>query len=73
MSDINVILAERKGTGAIRLCGCNSIHMSIGPITINLAPEAFAQTALLVRQAMESLSIIVASDEPENSQSQRPN
>jgi len=28
-------------------------------------PEAFAQTAILIRQAMESLSVIVASGEME--------
>ena len=51
----------------------SSIHMSIRPVTINLAPEACAQTALLVQDTMESLSIIVVAEEPENDQSQRPN
>lgn len=60
MSDINVVLAERTGTGAVRLCGCDCVHVSIGPVTINMAPEMFAQAALLIKQAMETLSVIVA-------------
>ncbi len=73
MSDINVILAERSGTGAIRLCGCNCVHLSIGPVTINMAPEMFAQAALLVKDAMESLSVIVAAGEIDQPQSVMPN
>ncbi len=70
MNDINVILAERTGTGAIRLCGCNCIHMSIGPVTINMAPEMFAQAVMLMKQAMESLSVIVAAGELDQEQLQ---
>jgi hypothetical protein len=73
MNDINVILAERNGTGAIRLCGCNCIHLSIGPVTINMAPEMFAQAALLVKQAMESLTVIVEAGNMEELQPARPN
>ncbi len=63
MSDVNVVLAERGGFGAVRLCGCKSIHLSVGPVTLNMEPEAFAQAAILIRQAMESLAVIVASGE----------
>ena len=73
MSDINVILAERSGTGAVRLCGCNCIHLSIGPVTINMAPEKFAQAASLVRQAMESLSDMVAAGDLDGEQLPSPN
>jgi hypothetical protein len=73
MSDINVILAERTGTGAVRLCGCNCVHLSIGPVTINMAPELFAQAALLVKQATESLSVIVGEGDLKQGQSAKPN
>jgi hypothetical protein len=63
MNDINVVLAERGNFGAVRLCGCKSVHLSVGPVTLNMDPEAFAQTAILIRQAMESLAVIVASGE----------
>ena len=63
MSDINVVLAERSGLGTVRLCECRSIHLSVGPVTINMAVEAFAQTATLIKQAMETLAVIVAAGE----------
>jgi hypothetical protein len=68
MSDINAILAEQTGTGTVRLCSCNSIHLSIGPVTINMTPEMFAEAAILVRQAMESLAVIVAAGDLEGEQ-----
>ncbi len=73
MSDINVILAERNGTGAVRLCGCDCIHLSIGPVTLNMAPEMFAEAALLVKQAMESLSVIVAAGDVDQAHEAKPN
>lgn len=62
MNDIDVILAERPGLGRVRLCACNSIHLSIGPVTINLEPDAFAQAVLLVREAMERLAEIAGTE-----------
>ncbi|MBB6143167.1 hypothetical protein HNQ77_001111 [Silvibacterium bohemicum] len=59
MDDINVILADHPGLGRVRLCECNSIHLSIGPVTVNLAPDVFAQTAILIRNAMEQLDEIL--------------
>jgi hypothetical protein len=68
MSDINVILAEHTGLGTVRLCECKSIHMSVGPVTLNMAVEAFMQTATLIRQAMETLAVIVAAGELDQEQ-----
>ncbi|MEI9979993.1 MAG: hypothetical protein WDN23_13530 [Edaphobacter sp.] len=73
MSDINVVLAEQPGTGAVRLCGCNCILLSIGPIVINMAPGMFAQTALLVKQAMECLSVIAAAGDLDQPEGAKPN
>lgn len=73
MSDINVILAKRSGTGTIRLCGCNCIHLNLGPITINMEPEMFAQAAILMQQAMESLSEIITGATLQPEQHSRPN
>ncbi len=64
MDDISVILADHPGLGRVRLCECNSIHLSIGPLTISLAPEAFAQTAILIRNAMEQLDGIFGAMPP---------
>lgn len=63
MSDFNVILAERTGLGQIRLCGCSSVHLSIGPVTVCLAPEAFAQAATMIRDAMAQLAEMTAKDD----------
>ncbi len=59
MKDIhNVTLAEHPGLGQVRLCGCNAVHLTIGPVTMTIAPEAFLQVATLVRNAMEELETI---------------
>ena len=61
MSDFNVVLSQRAGLGRIYLCGCDSVHLKVGPVTVCLAPEAFAQTAKMIREAMEQLAKISAS------------
>ncbi len=61
MNDVNVILAEHPGLGRAWLCGCNAIHLSIGPTTITLAPEAFVQAAAMIRSAIEQLNELSAS------------
>jgi hypothetical protein len=68
MSDLNATLAEHTGLGTVRLCECKSIHLTIGPVTINMAVEAFAQTATLIKQAMETLAVIVAAGELDQEQ-----
>ena len=65
MHDVNVILADRPGLGRIRLCECNSIHLTIGPVTINLEPSAFAQAVRLMREAMNRLEEIAGSTKAE--------
>jgi hypothetical protein len=62
MNDIHVILAECPGLGRVRICGCNSVHLSIGPVTLNLEPEAFAQVATLIRNAMTELAEITGAE-----------
>ncbi len=74
MDPNNVALAERSGLGHVRFCQCRAIHLSIGPATLTLTPEAFAQVALMIRQATESLSVIAAASEldPDSLQSLQP-
>jgi hypothetical protein len=71
MSDINVVLAESPGTGAVRLCGCNCVLLSVGPIVIKMVPEMFAWTALMMKQAMECLTDIATAGEIKRTQ--KPN
>jgi hypothetical protein len=56
MDGIDVILAECEGLGRVRLCECNSIHLTIGPVTLHLEKEALAQTTILLNSAMEQLT-----------------
>jgi hypothetical protein len=56
MHDINVILADLQGLGRVRLCECNSVHVSVGPVTINLEPAAFEQLSALMNIASEQLA-----------------
>lgn len=60
MKEVKVILADCPGLGRIHLCECNSIHFNLGPVTVNLTPEAFAQAAILIQDAMGQLSKILA-------------
>lgn len=53
MNDFNVILADLPGLGRVQVCDCNSIHVSVGPVTLNLSPEAFAQAAAMLGDAMQ--------------------
>jgi hypothetical protein len=66
MDQAKGLLAEEPGLGKIQLCGCHSIHLSIGPVTLNLAPEAFAQMATMVHKAMEELADIVRSTDDDS-------
>lgn len=58
MKDVNVILADLPGLGRIRLCECNSVHVSVGPVTLNLELAAFLQMTNLMCGAMEQLTQI---------------
>jgi hypothetical protein len=70
MHDVNVILANHPGLGRIHLCECNSIHLSVGPVTLNLEPDAFVQMATLISNAVEQLCEIRKSREAAASPSQ---
>lgn len=56
MSEFDVVLADRPGLGRVHMCGCESVHLRVGPITICLSPEVFAQTSIMIREAMEQLA-----------------
>jgi hypothetical protein len=55
MSEPTVVLAECKGLGRVYLCSCESVHLKVGPVTLCLAPEAFAQASMMMREALEEL------------------
>jgi hypothetical protein len=61
MDEINVVLANHSGLGKVCLCECNSVHVSVGPVTLNLEQTAFLQMAKLMCSAAEQLSEILKS------------
>ncbi len=72
MHDVQVVLADHPGFGRIRLCECDSIHVSVGPVTLNLEPTAFLQLATLICLAVERLSEVRKSCEAEADPFQMP-
>jgi hypothetical protein len=60
MDDINVILAEHVGLGRVSLCACDTVHLTIGPVTLTLSADAFAHAAVLMRNAATQLTEIAA-------------
>jgi|GEM_PF-4080274 len=58
MKDVNVILAEQLGLGRIHLCDCNAVHLSVGPVTLNLESTAFLQLATMICNAADQLTAI---------------
>jgi hypothetical protein len=40
------------------------MHLTVGPVTINLSPDAFVQTATLLRNAMEQFAEILEARQP---------
>ncbi len=52
MKDEKVVLADRQGLGKIFCCPCGAIHVNVGPVTINLEPQAFAQLTALMNTAL---------------------
>jgi len=55
MDEIRGVLADFPGLGQVQFCDCNAIHLCVGPVTLNLAPEAFVQLATMMREALETL------------------
>ena len=63
MKNTPTVLAEQAGLGRIHLCDCDSVHVSVGPVTLNLAPDAFLQMAVLFGKAAEQFSSLQAQRE----------
>ncbi len=67
MKSVELILAEMSGFGRVRLCECNVVHMSVGPITMTLTVDAFQQAARLLSDAsLEMAQIALSKDLPDD-------
>ncbi|MGC2404649.1 MAG: hypothetical protein WA510_32960 [Acidobacteriaceae bacterium] len=72
MNEVNVILAKHSGLGRVCLCECNSVHVSVGPVTLNLEQAAFMQMVTLLGNAAEQLSEILKARQTSESPFQSP-
>jgi len=50
-------LLARHVFGSVELCVCGAAHLTIGAITLRLAPEAIGDLAELLRQAADELAV----------------
>lgn len=62
MSEFNLVLANHSGFGSVRICECNSVHVSLGPVILNFEPVAFAQAVTLMQEAMAKLNELSTAD-----------
>ena len=53
----SLLLAEHTGLGSVSFCNCGTVHLSVGAITMRLAPDAFAQLLHMCQQAADQLAI----------------
>ena len=53
-------LLARTPVGAVELCHCGAVHLSIGGVTLRLVPQAIEQLAELVADAAAELPALEA-------------
>ena len=71
ISEERMMLAEAEGLGGVSLCACGTIHLSVGAVTVRLAPEAFLQAVRMCQQAAQQLTLegllqMMSSSQPTN-------
>jgi len=57
LSDQNHTLSERPTLGSVAMCTCGTMHVSVGGITIRLAPEAFGELLRMCQEAADRLML----------------
>lgn len=48
----------------IRLCGCDMVHLGVGPVTLRLSMEAFSGLAGRMQEALRQLERLTGSKAP---------
>ncbi len=51
----NLMLAELQSLGSVSLCACGTVHVSVGAVTLRLAPEAFGQMIQMCQSAADRM------------------
>ncbi|MBE7181046.1 MAG: hypothetical protein INR71_07535 [Terriglobus roseus] len=50
-----LVLAENSHVGNVAVCGCGTIHVSLGAVSLRLSPEVFGEAVAMMRMAMQNL------------------
>jgi hypothetical protein len=53
----NLVLAELEALGSVSLCACGTLHLSVGAVTLRLAPEAFGQMLRMCQNAADQMLV----------------
>ncbi|MGC4052403.1 MAG: hypothetical protein QM757_23985 [Paludibaculum sp.] len=54
------VLAEIPGFGRIYDCGgCGNLHLSVGPVSLTLTPEAYMQLAALLNTSAAQFELLL--------------
>jgi hypothetical protein len=51
----NFTLAELTSLGSVTMCACGTIHLSVGVVTLRMAPEVFEKMVQMCQKAAEQL------------------
>ncbi len=51
----NFTLAELASLGSVTMCACGTIHLSVGVVTLRMAPEVFGQMVRMCQHAAQQL------------------
>jgi hypothetical protein len=54
-SDGTYMLAERKSIGSVAMCTCGTMHLTVGGVTLRLAPGAFGEMLRMCEEAADRL------------------
>ncbi len=56
MASNRVLLSDVPGLGSVSVCECGTLHLSVGPMTLRLAPEAFLQMLNMCKDALQEIN-----------------
>lgn len=56
----NLMLSELESLGSVSLCACGTVHVSVGAVTLRLAPEAFGQMIRMCESAADRMLLEAA-------------
>lgn len=63
----NLMLAELDSLGSVSLCACGTVHVSVGAVTLRMAPEAFGQMIRMCQGAADRMLLETVAPLPANS------